>query len=958
MSVLFLSHSGIDTDGARAVKRRLLEAAPDWRVWFDKDDLEPGRPWLPQIEQAIARAHAFVVYVGSAGIINFVDAEVQVALGRAITEPGFRFIPLLSEVAPPPEALPAFARQFQAVRLDDFERLLAVLHGNDSDGRLQPETNPFFALAAISESRSHLFFGREEETRELVQRVFERPLVLVSGDSGSGKSSLVRAGLVPKFRGGALSVLKNGHPDDRLFHVIVMSPRDRPWRELGDAVLEAARPLRLSVEDRNALAMQAASRDLEQARRALRCDLPADSTSVLLVVDQFEELFTTTPQPDRESFVKFLVELANSRDERFRVVLTMRHDYVNLCSSLDDLRQILDVDDRRARFALRGMREAELRRVITEPLRLAGVPEKDHDLLARQILAEVGRRPGDLALVQMALTETWAARVEHAGDLMAAYASVGRVEGALAVAAEKVRTVVLQRPESRELAAALDSVLIRLVRLGDTGGATRRLATRGEFDDRRWKLIQLLADEEGKRLALISGSAEQPTAEIAHEALVTAWSHLQNLLQSVAADKRILDALIPKAMLWRGADLKSRRAHLTSGMELQQFQSITANRSAWLSATEVAFITASQEEVERQRRWIRTVWRTAGVAVAVIVVLLTIVSWQFVQARRALQAANSAAASSLWNRLDFVSPPPGSDITADELTALWEVRRATTEVRAAFLDELVSKSDRLERFGRQPQLVARALFADWPRAEAARALDAVITQLTSAHSKSDPFLMNNAATVLALKVAPEEVTRAFDELVRALKRGNGRNEFFLHTALAGIADALRDGEVDARFAAALRESNPDVSLIRGLADNLSPNVADALLRDLFGFNPSSVTIRTTLLDVAPELVTRINEAQAITRLTELTGVLRGSTGDARGVLGPNLDRLAGALAMKAPLGAADELFEAVLSNGEVSWTLMEVLAAIGRRTTARPITNATAVLREGTRRDGKLREGH
>ena len=117
---IFLSHSGADTEAARELKRRLL-ASPDaqkagLKVWFDKDDLRPGGQWQPQIEQAIKNdATAFVVYVGSRGVINWVDIEVRTALSRAATDKDFLFIPAFSPLSGA-NALPPFAKLYQGVR--------------------------------------------------------------------------------------------------------------------------------------------------------------------------------------------------------------------------------------------------------------------------------------------------------------------------------------------------------------------------------------------------------------------------------------------------------------------------------------------------------------------------------------------------------------------------------------------------------------------------------------------------------------------------------------------------------------------------------------------------------------------------------------------------------------------------------------------------------------------------
>src|SRR3712207_3014713 len=125
-------------------------------------------------------------------------------------------------------ALPGFARRFQAVRdvendEREFGKLLAAVLGRGArrkEGEAEAtkqETEPFFGLRAIDEERSHLFFGREEETAELVRRLRDRRLLMGGGDSGSGKSSLVGAGLVPRWRGGALAEAEGRRPDEEVW---------------------------------------------------------------------------------------------------------------------------------------------------------------------------------------------------------------------------------------------------------------------------------------------------------------------------------------------------------------------------------------------------------------------------------------------------------------------------------------------------------------------------------------------------------------------------------------------------------------------------------------------------------------------------------------------------------------------------------------------------------------------
>jgi hypothetical protein len=117
--VLFLSHSGLDTETARELKRRLLASpeakAAGLQIWFDKDDLLPGQGWQAQLEKVITTGStAFAVIVGTNGVANWVDREVRVALSRATEDKGYPFIPILASSSPP-SSIPPFARQFQGV---------------------------------------------------------------------------------------------------------------------------------------------------------------------------------------------------------------------------------------------------------------------------------------------------------------------------------------------------------------------------------------------------------------------------------------------------------------------------------------------------------------------------------------------------------------------------------------------------------------------------------------------------------------------------------------------------------------------------------------------------------------------------------------------------------------------------------------------------------------------------
>ena len=632
--LLFLSHSGADTEAALTLKHR-IEEMPSARehglkVWIDKDDLLPGREWQDQLEEIIEkRATAFAVYVGSKGVINWVEREVRLALSRATGKDGnFPFIPILSANSEGSAALPGFARQFQSVRNvenrpEEFQKLVAAVLGGPEAGTLVLETEPFFGLEAIDENRSHLFFGRERETEELLEVLREQRLLMVTGDSGSGKSSLVHARLVLRWRGGALSRAGGQWPTNEIWHVIKVRPRANARRALGEAVYDAAQKLGRSAADCGTFQEWSASEDTEKRRNGLRCGLPSSDTRTLIVVDQFEEVFTQTPPEQRGWFVDLLLALADPHDEAFAIVLTMRRDYYNLCSQFQALFQLLERDQRRCRYLVGRMSNEDLEQIVTKPLELAGVPAGDREGLARAVPKDVGERPGDLALVQFALTQAWRQRKGYGDDLLRSYIGVGRVEGALAGAAEHVYEELGGDKNESEIKA----VFIRLVRLGDTGGATRRVAHRREFNDERWRIVQQLAEIKGNRLVLTGGSEEEPTAEISHEALVTQWPRFQRWLQAAAADKRTLDALIDRVANWTvGGRVENR---LATGADMEAFERLAKDHSEWLSPDERAFVQASSAahntRIRReQRSRTRLRWLTGvSVCAAILAGLLT-----------------------------------------------------------------------------------------------------------------------------------------------------------------------------------------------------------------------------------------------------------------------------------------------------------------------------------------------
>ena len=627
---LFLSHSGADTDAARELKRRLLDS-PDARaarltIWLDKDDLGAGTGWQVQIEKAIIeKATAFAVHIGAKGVVNWVDSEVRLALSRATGAADYPFIPILSRECADAAALPPFAQQYQGVHdplnnPEEFAKLLRAVLGRSPSEKVVALENPFVGLKAMTEADTDRFFGRNEEIAGLVDKLKPHRLIAIVADSGAGKSSLAQAGLIPAFRGGKLSDMAGREPDDRLWHVVVMRPGRDPIEGLKRGVTEAAERLGCSADQCAGLRKRVDLADPSETAYAIRCDLPVGKAETLLVVDQFEELLTETAEAARPPFVDFLMALAAHGG--FRIVLTLRADHFNLCRPLANLFELLTRDNYDVVLRLRRITDAGIAEAVRKPLALAGHTDlAEQDAVIASIRRDISDRPGDLALVQMALYAMWQKHKADGAGLLVAYSQVGGVAGALAHEAETVRTHRLDTGE-RELLAP---VFTRLVRLGETGGATRRVADLADFDPPRSALAGKLATEDCGRLLL----AGETSVEVAHEALITQWPWLQNTLQQAAADMRVLDGLMDKTRRWAATE-SHKAEHLAAGAEREEFAALAGRRPDWLSAAERDFVAASGRA---QRR--TTLAKYA--AVASLVVFAVGAAWEALIANRAQQ---------------------------------------------------------------------------------------------------------------------------------------------------------------------------------------------------------------------------------------------------------------------------------------------------------------------------------
>ena len=483
---------------------------------------------------------------------------------------------------------------------------------------------PYKGLAPFGSDDAPFFFGREALVGELAARTVGVGLLGVVGASGSGKSSVVAAGLRSSLAAGLL-------PGSARWDQLTMRPGEHPLDELSSV-------LRTVVPDAGP---QAGPLQLAEAV-GLR-------ERVVLYVDQFEEVFTTCEDAEEVSaFVDILTELA-TRPERVVVVLALRGDFYAHTAAHPTLAQMMA-----SNHVLVGpMSQDELRRAIELPARRAGIHVES--ALVDRLVEDVGESPGGLPLLSTALVELWEQR--SGGWLrLEAYSRTGGLHGAVARLAEQAYGEL----DDVEKEAA-PSVLLRLVGPGEGEGVTRRRVPVDEFDlGSQPSIAGILRRFTRDRLL----TADDQMVEVAHEALLREWPRLRTWLAEDAQGRELRVHLTGAARLWQRDGEED--SELYRGARLSAALDWAAQHDRLLNDLERSFLAASrarsERDVERQRRTNRRL-RGLLVGVAVFLVFALVAgSVALVQrgraqssAVRANESATQALAQSLGAR-GFAQP--------------------------------------------------------------------------------------------------------------------------------------------------------------------------------------------------------------------------------------------------------------------------------------------------------------
>ena len=590
MNRVFISYSRKNETFAERLARDLGDAGLD--VWIDLRQIIGGELWQKEIFRGLQRAEFVILCLSPTALESeWVQREIEIA-----REQDKRIFPVMVETSfSQIQQHPSLAWLLDIQFIDFVERyeqafpeLLRALPGGRRLGTyddFDPESipNPFKGLEAFQQRDAAFFFGREDMTRKALARMRRTNFLSVVGASGSGKSSLVRAGVIPALR-------ENAIPGSSTWPILIFTPGTNPI----NALAERLHPL-LAQDDSNRT-VERIGEELRNGPRIVELVEEALSSSdaqarLLIVIDQFEETFTRATEPDRQAFLELLRMVTMVSSSRAQIIATMRADFFDQLSRYPAIAELFEQEHL---LIVTEMTTANLLRAIEGPAEAVGLRYEAG--LVDRILEDVRSQPGSLPLLQYALRELYKRR-NGAILSMAAYEEIGGVRQALAQHAEAIYSA--EAPVRQQL---MERILLRLVEIGPGGDAMRRRVPRSEM---RFKgvspqaiqdVIDTLTAPEARLLIAsrdIRASGEPEIwLEVSHEALIREWERFKIWVNESTEDLRYDQELREAAAGWQAGNQDA--AYLLRGNRL-------ARAEVWLEKAEAsdlqrAFIEASTAE--------------------------------------------------------------------------------------------------------------------------------------------------------------------------------------------------------------------------------------------------------------------------------------------------------------------------------------------------------------------------
>lgn len=447
---------------------------------------------------------------------------------------------------------------------------------------LRAGDTPYRGLASFQEADAERFFGRSQEVAAFIARLRAQPLLAVVGSSGAGKSSFLRAGVVPGLK-------KSGEH----WQTIVVRPGRRPLDALVDALTQINLTARVEPDDVDARGKLIGRLRSEPgyAGAALRSHARSTAKKLLLFVDQFEELYTQVHEPaERLSFTTCLSGIADDASSPVRVVLSLRADFLDRVS--EDQRFMAELSQ--GLFFLTAPQRENLAEALRLPAEMAGF-RFESDEIIHDMLAHLEATQGSLPLLQFAASKLWDARDASRRLLtVESYRALGGIQGALAAHADSVL---------RELSSQAQSLARTILPHLVTPERTRALVSLEELTELskdRDAVEQLVDRLVRARLLMVQTSAGNSTVELVHESLIVGWPLLRRWLDEGREDQAFRDQLRTAARQW---DARNRAPGLLwNGESLEEARAFRSRNVGELPAKEAAFLDAAFNLANRAQR--------------------------------------------------------------------------------------------------------------------------------------------------------------------------------------------------------------------------------------------------------------------------------------------------------------------------------------------------------------------
>ena len=604
----------------------------------------------------------------------------QLMVTAQLDEPMLRLGDLAPDV--PPDLAAVVDRcllKYKDQRFPDAASLLRALEpflpGRYSR-ELRIDESPYAGLSSFQESDADRFFGRSREIAALVNRIQDRPLLGIVGPSGTGKSSFVRAGLVP--------VLKRS---GETWESLVIRPGRQPLAALASIVaplVSSSTTLEGDIQEQREL-VERIAREPGYVGTVLRSRARRSRRKLLLFVDQFEELYTQVPDVnERLAFTACLAGLADDATSPVRVVLSLRSDFLDRVSEDEHFMAELS----QGLFFLSPPNREGLRDALVQPAEMAGYRFETPQLV-EHMLGHLDATQGALPLLQFAATLLWEQR-DTASKVLTqqSYESMGGIAGALATHADSVLGEL--SPAQRNLVRA---VFLRLV----TPERTRAIVSMGELRElaKDSGEIQRLIDHLVQARLLVvqtGGGATGATVELVHESLLHSWPTLRRWLDEGQEDAAFLEQLRNAARQWQAKGFDAGllwRGEVVE--EARRFQRRYRGELPKLQRDFLEHVLAQEQKSARRRRAL-VIGSTAFLGLLAIAAVIALVVIHNAQQEAERQAVIARSAESEAREAETVARTRLAEVQAKEL----ERQKAQEEAEAANA-QVALTNDELQR---------------------------------------------------------------------------------------------------------------------------------------------------------------------------------------------------------------------------------------------------------------------